>query len=172
MAWGPRRVTALLGTVVALAVAAPASAHDSLAPAGSPHTWLPSAEWVPGHWIPFDEQALNEALGLRGRDLEAYLYDDHHTLWDLARARGKDPGQLADELIGPWRQTASAARLARLRDLTMRILTQGHLAQHAFFHVFHGVPVRATARSVFGVSGGRYVRMRLRGHTPLEIARR
>ena len=74
--------------VVMCVLAAPARAHDSLAPAGAGHNWLPDEEWVHRHWLPFDERELEAALGLRRRELEAYLYDDHHTLAELARARG------------------------------------------------------------------------------------
>jgi hypothetical protein len=166
------RLSALILATVSLVLAAPATAHDGLAPTGSPHTWLPAEEWVDGHWIPFDEQALKEALGLRGRDLEAYLYNDHHTLADLARRRGMAPEQLADRLVAPWGVAADPARLAQLRDRTIRILTQGHLAQHVFFHVFHGVWEKSVAPSVFGVSDDAYWRLRLLARTPLDIARR
>ena len=62
-------------------------AHDSLAPAAASHNWLPEEEWVTRHWIPFDEQALKAALGLRRRDLQGYLYNDHRALATLAQAR-------------------------------------------------------------------------------------
>ena len=51
---------------------ASAQAHDSLAPLGASHNWLPEEEWVGRHWIPFDEQALKAELGLKGRNLHAY----------------------------------------------------------------------------------------------------
>jgi hypothetical protein len=161
-----------LVAIVVLALAPAAAAHDSLAPPGSDHVWLPAEQWVQGHWAPFDEQSLKAALGLHGRDLEAYLYDDHRTLAQLARLRGIAPEQLADRLIAPWRASASDARLARLRDHAQRILTQGHLAQHVFFHVFHGVPVAESAPPLFGVPSATYLRLRARGRTPLSIAHR
>jgi hypothetical protein len=137
------------------------------------HTWLPGEEWVAGHWVPFSEQALKRALGLRGRELEAYLYNDHHTLAALAARRGVGVEALAGQLTAPWAAGgASPARMARLRDHTLRVLTQGHLAQHVFYHVFHGVPVVDNAPRVFGVSGPEYVRLRDRGWRPLRIAHR
>ena len=160
------------GVAALLAAAMPARAHDSLAPPGSPHVWLPGEKWVGAHWIPFEEQALKRELRLHGRELEAYLYDDHHTLADLARRRGLTVEALADRLLAPWQATASAERLARLRGYTTRILTQGHLAQHVFYHVFHGVPVVESAPSVFGVPGAEYARLREAGRTPLSIAHR
>ena len=121
-------------------------AHDSLAPLGASHNWLPEEEWVGRHWIPFDEQALKAELGLQRRDLHAYLYNDHHTLADLARARGLEPQALADRLVAPWQGITDAHR-AVLRERTLRILTQGHLAQHMFFHVFHGAALHRLDRA-------------------------
>jgi hypothetical protein len=163
----------LLPVVVAFLLApGMAAAHDALAPPGSDPVWLPAEKWVESHWVPFDEQALKAALGLRGRQLEAYLYDDHHTLAELARRRGIAPDQLADRLIDPWRATSSPERLERLRDHTLRTLTQGHLAQHVFFHVFHGLPVAQNAPALFGMSSADYLRLRARGLRPLRIAHR
>ena len=80
---------AIVAALVVMCVfAAPARAHDSLAPAGAGHNWLPDEEWVHRHWLPFDERELEAALGLRGRELEAYLYDDHHTLAGVGCGRG------------------------------------------------------------------------------------
>jgi AraC-like DNA-binding protein len=145
--------------------------HDSLAPAGAPHHWLPGEQWVYRHWVPFDEQALKLALGLDGRGLEAFLYNDHHTLAGLARARGLDPGRLADQLVSPWAPVVDGAHFAVLRDRTLRLLTQGHLAQHVFFHVYHGLDAAATAPEVFGSSAQGFLEWRLRGASPLDIAR-
>jgi lambda repressor-like predicted transcriptional regulator len=108
-------------------------------------------------------------VGLRGRELEAYLYDDHRTLAELARRRGLDPERLADALVTPWASTVDAAALAVLRARTLRVLTQGHLAQHMFFHIYHGLE---GASQVFGLSAEAYVAARLRGATPAQLARR
>jgi hypothetical protein len=122
--------------LLTVSLAAPARAHDSLAPRGASHNWLPTEEWVARHWIPFDEQALKAELGLKGRDLHAYLYNDHRTLAALS----DDPEALADRLVAPWQGIGDEHR-ALLRERTLRILTQGHLAQHMFFHVYHGAPI-------------------------------
>ena len=154
----------VVGALAVLAAAATARAHDSLASPGAMHTWLPGEKWVSSHWVPFEEQALKRALRLRGRQLEAYLYNDHHTPAALAARRGVGVDVLAERLLDPWRATgASPARLARLHDHTLRILTQGHLAQHVFYHVFHGVPVVEHAPAVFGVSGPEYAALRRGG---------
>ena len=108
--WATRSVAVLLA-VAASGGAGSARAHDSSAPPGAPHTWLPDEDWVARHWLPFDERDLSRRLGLRGRDLEAYLYDDHRALADLAEARGIDPAQLRDELMAPWRTTVDEATL-------------------------------------------------------------
>ena len=123
------------------------------------------------HWVPFDGQQLEQALGLSAGQLEAYLYDDHRTLSELARARGVDPERLADELIAPWRPIVSAEHVAVLRGRTMRLLSQGHLAQHVFFHVYHGLDLPALAEKVFGISEPAYQALRLNRATPVDIAR-
>ena len=148
-----------------------AQAHDSLAPPGSPHNWLPDEEWVHRHWVPFDEQTLKARLGLRGLELQAYLYDDHRTLAMLAGERGLDVDRLADELVAPW-QGISAAQRSLLRARTLQILTQGHLAQHMFFHVFHGRHLNPSAHDLFGMRGPRYRALRADGLTLVQIARR
>jgi hypothetical protein len=146
-------------------------AHDSLAPAGASHNWLPEEEWVTRHWIPFDEQALKAALGLRRRDLHAYLYNDHRALADLARARGLGASALADQLVAPW-QGISDAHRALLRERTLRILTQGHLAQHMFFHVFHGAAMHEFSFQLLGTDVQTYRHHREEQLSYLEIAAR
>ena len=167
-------LSALLAMVMCLAGQSPpeASGHDSLGPPGAAHTWLPHEDWVMRHWVPFDEQALKIRLGLRGRDLEAYLYDDHHALADLARARGLDTVQLRDELVAPWRSLVDAEHYERLRERTERILTQPHLAQHVFFHVFHGAMMARDPQETFGLSAATVRRLRDDGLAPVEIALR
>jgi hypothetical protein len=149
-----------------------AAAHDRLAPLGAAHTWLPDEDWVMHHWVPFDERALTARLALRSSDLEAYLYDDHRALADLARARGLGLAQLRDELVAPWRPSVDDARYALLRERTERMLTQPHLAQHVFFHVFHDAAVSHDSQATFGLPLGTVQQMRLDGLTPLEIAGR
>jgi hypothetical protein len=166
-------VLGLLLLVACLALAPAAAAHDSHAPAGARHAWLPPEAWVYEHWLPFDQARLERALGLRGRQLEAYLFNDHHTLADLARHRGIDVAALADHLLEPWSPPLAPDRLAVLRERTIRVLTQGHLAQHMFFHAFHSFGMGpAVARELFGVSDRRLHHLRTRGDTPLAIARR
>jgi hypothetical protein len=170
-----RTLLAIIGLVASVGlVNAPAGvAHDSLAPAGASHRWLPDdEEWVYRHWIPFDERRLNLALGLRRGELEAHLYNDHRVIADLARHRGLDLEALADHLVEPWRSRVDAARVAVLRERTIRLLTQGHLAQHLFFHVFHGVGIASAARTLFGTSPIRFLRLRQQRHRPLQIAKR
>jgi len=160
----------LLGVCASALVPAPAGAQDSNAPPGAGSGWVPREEWVLRHWIPFDEQALKARLGLHGRDLEAFLYNDHRTLAMIATQRGITPQALADELVAPWAGRTDAARLALLRDHALQIVTQGHLAQHIFFHVFHGIRARMSTRRLFGLSSRRYSSLRQRGLTPLEVA--
>jgi hypothetical protein len=150
----------------------PAAAHDDLAPPGAPHQWLPDEDWVMEHRIPFDQARLQRALGLEGRRLEAYLFNDHRTPAELARRQGIGVEALADHLVAPWHGRVGADRIATLRDRTVRLLTQGHLAQHAFFHVFHKLGLPPASRRLFGVSSRRLGLLRRRGLTPLQVARR
>jgi hypothetical protein len=159
---------------VSLSVAAPlpAQAHDTLAPPGAPHAWLPHEPWVARHWIPFDVRRLQRALGLGQRDLYAFLFNDHRTLAHFARLRGIDLDELADQLVAPWRAIVDDERLGVLRDRTLRLLTQGHLAQHVFLHLFHSPNIKTAAVKVLRLSLARLRRLRASGHSALDIARR
>jgi hypothetical protein len=170
----PRALAALLVAAACGAgtAAPPARAHDSLSPPGAPHTWLPDEDWVMRHWIPFDERTLTHRLGLRPRELEAYLYDDHRALATLAAARGLDVEELGDELVAPWRSLVDAPRYAVLRQRTQRVLTQPHLAQHVLFHIFHGAAVADDPELTFGLPAVTVAQMRFDGLPPIEIARR
>src|SRR4051812_10688965 len=149
-----------------------ASAHDSLAPPGAPHTWLPQEDWVMHHWIPFDERQLTTRLGIQARELEGYLYDDHRPLAQLASARGLSVELLSDELVAPWRLLVGPERYALLRERTRRLLTQPHLAQHVLFHVFHGSAVLHAAETTFGVNAATFQTLRVQGLSPVTIAER
>lgn len=170
----PRSRAAALATAL-LCLAAPASAagHDSLAPAGAEHAWLPALDdWVMQHWVPFDETRLYTALGIDNLALERWMRDDHRTIAQLAeRRRGLAVGELADYLIEPWRANTAPQQLAVLHERTMRMLTQGHLAQHVLFHYFHGTYALANTRLIFGVDRKTFKRLRQAGWTPLAIGR-
>jgi AraC-like DNA-binding protein len=167
------RILAILAVALAagLAAALPANGHDSHAPPGAPHRWLPDEEWVMDHWVPFDESRLHDLLGIRTERLFTWLLNDHRTLGDLARRRGVDPDTLARRLIAPYKDRLSkhqyAIRLARSDDM----VTQGHLAQHVFFHVFHGDLLTGHFQSWFGVSHERWRELRLDRWSPRRIAR-
>lgn len=158
-------VVAMIGWAL---LAAPAVAHDSAAPAGQGHNWLPEEMWVHRHWVPFDSRALEAELGLGPRRLEAYLYDDHHTLAELAAARGVALDALVDRLLAGW---GDVPQLPLLRARTVQVLTQGHLAQHLFFHVFHGLELHPHSEHVFGMTDDAYRALRQDGASYVEIAR-
>lgn len=159
--------------LLAAAVTAGAAwAHDSHAPAGAPHRWLPDQEWVMHHWIPFDESRLYTELGVGEARVFDWLLNDHRTIADLAERRGVRLRGLAKRLIAN-RDVGDRQRailLRRARDM----LTQGHLAQHTLFHVFHGTHMAGPRelRDWFGVSLATWDRLRLKGLTPNQIARR
>jgi hypothetical protein len=126
-----RRLGASLLAAIALA-AAPASAHDSLAPPGARHNWLPKEDW------------------------------------------SANPLALRERLLAPWKSHVSGAQLRVLRNHTSRMLTQGHLTQHMFWHPFHSPafmrrPDQA-AHELFGVSIRTYRRLRRERYTEVQIA--
>lgn len=157
----------LLCLVLLAAVATPARAHDSLAPPGTDsHRWLPHEMWVHDHWLPYDEARLREVLRVDDATVFRWLEDDHRTLAELARRRHVDPRTLVKRLL-PGRRGQDA----RLRDRTRRMMTQGHLAQHVYFHVFHGPMLFTNFHRWFGVSAARYRHLRYaRGLSPRAIA--
>ncbi len=162
---------------LACVLPASASAHDSLAPRGAEHRWLPAERWVQKHWMPFDESRLYELLRVDTRDVFEWLANDHRTLMQLAQRRGVSPRTLAKQLMEPRRGSLSAREYRVLRSRTQRILTQGHLAQHVFFHVFHWSHLtgheNGAIRRLFGVDRHEYNRLRQRvGVSPYGIAKR
>jgi hypothetical protein len=164
----------VLAFVAVLVLCTPACAHDSLAPPDARHNWLPHEDWSAYHWSPFDELRLTRLLGISHRALYDYQSDDHRTLAELAGARGIRPVQLREELLEPWKGRVPVARLRVLRNHTSRMLTQGHLAQHMFWHPFHSPAFMrdadAAARDLFGVSVQAYRQMRRKGMTEVQIA--
>lgn len=164
---------ASLGWVAAVQASPPAgSSQDTLAPAGAERRWLPCEDWAMYHWVPYDESQLFAVLRLDRAAVDRWLKrDDIHTLAQLVRRRGLDPRAVADQLVAAWAGDASEGRQAVLRDRALRTLTQGHLAQHVFFHFAHYPAVALRARTVFGMGPLAYQRHRLAGWTPREIAR-
>lgn len=158
-------------SLVALALlVTPAGAADSLAPAGAPHNWLPKEGWVWMHWLPVDEAQLASALGTNAAGLRAYLADDRHVLITLARRRGWAAKPLARHLTRRFAGRMSHKRLVDLRWRAERLLTQGHLAQHALYHVFHGPSVPSHAPALFGITRDEFLADRQLGLSPAQIA--
>ena len=180
MKW-PSRALGLSVAFAAVAASSIAVAHgsgparisqDPLAPAGAGPRWLPCEDWVMYHWVPYDERQLFSMLAMDRAAVERWLADDDvHTLAQLVRRRGLDPGDTAQELVSAWAGEAPAQQRASLVDRARRTLTEGHLAQHLFFHFAHYPAVALRARAVFGIAPLSYQRFRLAGWTPSEIAR-
>jgi hypothetical protein len=167
-------VAVALLALTATGAPAPAHAHDTQAPPGARHNWLPREDWSAYHWAPFDELRLARLLGITHRELYDYQADDHRTLAALAISKGIEPVELRETLLAPWRGRVPAQHLRELRNHTSRMLTQGHLAQHLFWHPFHSPSFmrnpRQAAFDLFGVSIETYRRMRREGATQIEIA--
>jgi hypothetical protein len=138
---------------------------DSNAPAGAPAHWLPKDAWVMQHFLPFDEARLYDLLDVSRKDLRKHLKTHGNTIAQLAASHGyPDQDPLVAALLG---DRANATLEARTKD----VLTQSHLAQHVFFHLFHVPTIAKHAEDLFGVSKKAFRQARKAGKTPLEIAK-
>lgn len=146
---------------------------DSDAPPRSPPHWLPADRWVHMHWIPFDEERLHALLKTDRDELWAWLRHDMQTIAQLARRRGwKDPARLARVLVAPRAKEVSPALLRELRSRALRILLQGHLAQHVLLHMLHQEVGPHHARDLFGVKDtATFQALRRMDLSPLRIGR-
>src|SRR3954452_6936132 len=145
---------------------------DSDAPANAPAHWLPPEAWVYNHWLPYDETRLYTLLGITRVGLWEQLRDDHRTLAQLAARHGwPDPRRLAAALTEAQAATVGAARAKVLEERALRTITQGHLAQHLFFHSLHQFGIASEAPAIFGVSDIEFRRLRRAELSPLAIAR-
>src|SRR3954468_12883233 len=145
---------------------------DSDAPANAPAHWLPPEAWVYNHWLPYDETRLYALLGITRVGLWEQLRDDHRTLAQLAARHGwPDARKLAAALTAPEAKTAGPARAKVLRERALRTITQGHLAQHLFFHSLHQFGIASEAPAIFGVTDLEFRRLRRAELSPLAIAR-
>jgi hypothetical protein len=153
----------LVAVLASAAAPACATSFDTLAPATAPPHWLPPEPWVYNHWLPFDERRLYAVLRVDRGDVWQQLRDDHRTLAQLARRHGfRDPRALAARLAGPR---------PVLRARALRLLTQGHLAQHVFFHSLHQFAIASEAPRLFGVSDIEFRALRRAELSPLAIGR-
>jgi Tol biopolymer transport system component len=164
----------ILLLLAAAALALPSSAFaagvpDPDAPPDSAPHWLPGEAWVSNHWLPYDETRLYRLLRIKRSDVWQQLRDDRHNLAHLARRRGWSPPRLATALVTTWRGRVSPARLRLLRSRALRTLTQGHMAQHMFFHSLHQFAVPARARRIFGLPRERYLALRRAELSPVQI---
>src|SRR5215210_215367 len=123
---------------------------DPDAPANAPAHWLPPEAWVYNHWLPYDETRLYRLLGITRVGLWEQLRDDRRTLGELAARHGwPDARRLAAALVAPEAAHVDRARLATLRRRALRTITQGHLAQHLFFHSLHQFGIASEAPAMF-----------------------
>src|SRR3954454_19121015 len=145
---------------------------DSGAPAKAPAHWLPPEAWVYNHWLPYDETRLYRLLGITRVELWRQLRDDRRTLAQLAARHGwPHPRALARALVAPEAARVGRARTATLQERALRTITQGHLAQHLFFHSLHQFAIASEAPSIFGVTDIGFRQLRRAELSPLAIAR-
>lgn len=161
------------GTRPAAAAGPPAPrSSDSEAPPNAPAHWLPPEDWVYNHWLPYDEQRLYSLLRVSRGAIWRHLREDSSPVAQLAARRGwPDARRLAAALVAPWSRHVSARQLATLRSRALRTLTQGHLAQHVFFHSLHQFAIPSAAPDIFGVTDAEFRRLRRAEQSPLEIGR-
>jgi len=156
----PRRqrlaLLALLVTMAGGGVAASLSlAHDAPMPAHRRHGLLPKEEWVMKHFPPFDERTFVMALKIPQPQFEAFLYNDHHTLAQLADQRRVAFEPLVETLAG-WTADVPGVDAELIKQRIRLTLVSGHLAQHVFFHVFHGTQFSPGLREASGLSRDRF----------------
>lgn len=164
-------IALLVAAAAVMTVAAPALTKDSNAPAGATDRWLPCEPWVMYHWLPFDERSLYHVTGINRSEFRRWIRDDdNHTLGMLVKRKGKDPDAVVSRLMKQWEGRVNQRQLAELTRRSNELMTQGHLAQHLFFHYFHNPEIALHSRSIFRIAPGDYHRARLRGFTPREIA--
>ncbi len=161
---------ALVGLLTVLMVLVPpgvASAQrpDSDAPAGADSLWLPDEEWVMERWMPFDEERLYSAIGLRLSTLYPTLKHGDASLAQIARRR--KVALTAEFLIGPELASMPSERKRTLLERTRRMLTQRHLAEHVLGHTFHHDALWADPSRIWGP---RYTALRDSGLDIHEIS--
>src|SRR4051794_38746275 len=146
--------------------------NDSDAPTSAPAHWLPPEAWVYNHWLPYDETRLYGLLGITRVGLWEQLRDDKRTLAELAARHGwRDPRRLAAALVAPEAARVGPARAKVLRERALRTITQGHLAQHLFFHSLHQFGIASEAPEIFGVTDLAFRGLRRAELSPLAVAR-
>lgn len=149
----------LIAASAALLGGPPAVAHDAPMPPGHRHGLLPNERWVMQHWSPLDEQTLATALGMPPAQIEAFLYNDHHTLAQLAIARGVDIETLVHTLAA-WTAIVPSADRETIEQRIRLMLVSGHLAQHVLFHVFHGEDLSPTLKRAAKLPARRFATLR------------
>jgi hypothetical protein len=161
-----------LALAAVLLISGIAQARDSHAPPGAKDRWLPCESWVMYHWLPFNERSLYAQTGITRSEFLRYIRnDDQHSLGKLIRHKGKDPSEIVDKLMEQWDGKVTDAQMTELHRRASELMTQGHLSQHVFFHLFHDPAIALNSRWIFNVAPGDYQRARLRAYNPREIAK-
>jgi hypothetical protein len=168
-----RRAAALALVACAVLAAGPgdALAQDSDAPPGADPSWLPAEEWVNLLWLPFDEERLEQVLGMtRGEIFRYTRIDATNTLAQLGARRGLDPDRFAAALVAPRKGHVREATYATLLSHARRVVTQGHMAQHFLFHALHQSAIPRSAPQIFGVEDTQqFFKLRRAELSPLQI---
>ncbi|MEP6952495.1 MAG: hypothetical protein ABI950_00375 [Solirubrobacteraceae bacterium] len=165
-------VAALLACTPSSALGAAPHSPDNLAPPDAPAHWLPPEPWIYNHWLPFDEQRLYRVLHITRVQLWTQLRDDRRSLAGLAARHGfPNPRVLARRLVTGRSGLGRGVARAELERRAARVITQGHLAQHVFFHSLHQFAIPSAAPEIFGVSDAAFRELRRRELSPLAVGR-
>lgn len=161
----------LLALLVAIALTVPAQSQDSDAPKGANPRWLPCEAWVMFHWLPFDENSLFRLGGFSRSELKAHLKTDGPTIAQLLRKKGRKPDVVVAKLMYRWRGKVDDRRLKELTRRANALMTQSHLSQHVFFHLYHHPAIGLNSRYIFKLPTADYHKARMSGFSPREIAK-
>lgn len=160
---------AVLVTAAALIFTSIGSAKDSLAPSTAGDRWLPCERWVMYHWNPLDMPKFYASTGIKQTELYRWLRDDdHHDFASVLESQGLKPEKVITDSLAVTARTTPRMR-ATLKARAERLLTQGHLAQHVFFHWFHNPAIRQHSRAIYGMAPWDYANARRKGFTPAQI---
>ncbi|MBJ7353547.1 MAG: hypothetical protein JHC98_01870 [Thermoleophilaceae bacterium] len=167
-----RPIVISLAVLLLLTSALTAFANDSDAPPGANERWLPCENWVMYHWLPFREDHFYKLTGINRRDLKTHLYEnDTNTIAELVVKHKKDPNAIVERLMNRWVGKVSDRQFTELTRRSNALMTQSHLSQHVFFHLFHDPAIGLKAKWIFNISPGDYHHARMTGWSPREIAR-
>jgi hypothetical protein len=146
--------------VATLADAAAVNRPDPDAPPGALYNWLPREQWVMERWMPFNESRFYKIFHLNPITTNHYLFEvPGESLDAYAAAHGIPTSGLAQRVLGPRSPGVSVAQWHTLLARTTIVLSQHHLSQHMFFHLFHTTGMAEHMAAILGVSEASFLKL-------------